>query len=182
MKVQVICMLGGQCLVYPRIHLSLLFCHQCLYHKVRTLLTNLIEACLPHLSSGLDMVAEFGFSSIIYHAQFLLKTLPTDHRIFATPLFHDQDVFSIYPDWFVLASQQIASKLLEFLHMFQLLCQVWFLCVSLLYNDGPVFEIHCWHSIVHYGHYCCLCLCLINLPAWCCLTSSSNHKSVAWCM
>jgi integrase len=55
-------------------------------------LTNVIEACLPNLPSGLTMVAEFGIASIIYHAQFLRDTLPTDHRIFSTPLFREHDV------------------------------------------------------------------------------------------
>jgi hypothetical protein len=56
-------------------------------------LTNMIDACLPHLPLGLTMVAEFGIASIIYHAQFLRDTLPIEHRIFATPLFREKDVF-----------------------------------------------------------------------------------------
>ncbi|KAG7371487.1 hypothetical protein IV203_020057 [Nitzschia inconspicua] len=51
---------------------------------VRVLRTNTI-------SPNSVQVAEFALSSVVWHVEFLEQTLPSNHRLFFTPLFRGQD-------------------------------------------------------------------------------------------
>jgi hypothetical protein len=57
-------------------------------------LTTAIAECFPKAPFSLNAFFPFGIASVVYHADFLLKNLPSTHPLFATPLFRNSVRFS----------------------------------------------------------------------------------------
>ena len=50
-------------------------------------LAEAIETCFPQMPEHLYGIAKFALASVVYHREFLKKTLPKTHQLFGTPLF-----------------------------------------------------------------------------------------------
>lgn len=53
-----------------------------------------IGECFPSVPVNLVPICHFGIASVVYHNAFLRQTLPSNHPLFATPLYRDGSRFS----------------------------------------------------------------------------------------
>ena len=49
-----------------------------------------IRMCFPQLLHTMREIAEFCLASVVYHKDYLIKTLPKHHLLFSSPLFRDR--------------------------------------------------------------------------------------------
>ena len=61
------------------------------FRERTSLVDNVIQDCFHCLPPSATQVAEFALASVVFHSQFLEETLPSDHRLFFTPLFRDRE-------------------------------------------------------------------------------------------
>ncbi|KAG7350981.1 hypothetical protein IV203_010341 [Nitzschia inconspicua] len=61
------------------------------FKKRSPLVDTMISTCFPNLPTSAVQVAEFALASIVWHVDFLEQTLPSNHRLFFTPLFRDRE-------------------------------------------------------------------------------------------
>lgn len=54
------------------------------------LIQSTVQECFPQLPPALNQVAEFALASLVFHQQYLMDTMPKNHRVFGTPLFTNQ--------------------------------------------------------------------------------------------
>ena len=58
----------------------------------RAFVSSYISEMFPGITTKLYLVAEYAVASVVYHSEFLMKTLPKEHALLATCLFTQQGI------------------------------------------------------------------------------------------